>query len=285
VTAVDAGSIAAAASVQNIAPSAASRRISDMEHAAGTVLLYRKRTGVEPTPAGQMLAHHARNLIRLMERMEGELSEFAGGIRGQVRIVANTSVITEFLPEHLSSFLKDHPDVRIALNEVTSDQAVSDVMDGHADIALFSETVDARSLEVFPYATDQLTVIAPSEHPLSKFKELQYEQVLPHAQVGLNSDSSLFGHLTSAADELGHSINFAVQVASFDAVMRMVEAGLGVGILPDGVVSNKTEGANIVAIPLIDNWAHRQLLLGVREERALTVAAKRLLQYLLSGSS
>jgi len=256
-----------------------------MEHAAGTILLYRRRSGVEPTPAGDMLVRHARNLIRLMDRMEGELSEYADGVRGQVRIVANTSVITEFLPEQLSSFLADHPDVRIALNEVTSDQAVHDVLDGHADIALFSEVADTRSLEVFPYACDRLMAIVPSGHPLDGCNELSFTETLGHAHVGLNPGSSMLEQLTAFADELGQSIDFAVQVTSFDAVMRMVEAGLGVGILPDGVVSKRRPGANIIAIPLTDDWARRDLLAGVREEKSLPVAARRLLHRLLSSSS
>ncbi len=253
-----------------------------MEHAAGTSLLYRRRSGIEPTPAGHMLVRHARNLIRLMDRMEGELGEYADGVRGQVRIVANTSVITEFLPEQLSGFLVEHPDVRIALNEVTSDQAISDVLDGHADIALFSEAAEPRTLETFPYARDRLMVIVPSGHALDGQKELRFEETLCHAHVGLNPGSSLLEQLTSIADNLGGSINFAVQVTSFDAVMRMVEAGLGVGVLPDGVVSKRRTGAGIVAIPLSNDWACRELLAGVREEKLLPIAARRLLHSLLT---
>jgi len=253
-----------------------------MEYAAGTALLYRQRSGVEPTPAGDMLVRHARNLIRLMDRMEGDLSEYADGVRGQVRIVANTSVITEFLPEQLSAFLSEHPDVRVALNEVTSDQAIGDVLDGHADIALFSEVSNTRTLEVFPYARDRLMLVVPSGHALENHKELGFEQTLSHAHVGLNPGSSLLEQLTGNAEQLGQTINFAVQVTSFDAVMRMVEAGLGVGVLPNGVVSKLGSGADITAISLTDGWANRQLLAGVREEKSLPVAARRLLQSLLS---
>ena len=285
VCAVDAGSIAAAASAHNIAPSAVSRRIADMEHAAGTVLLFRKRTGVKPTLAGEVLVRHARNLIRLTERMEGDLSEFAGGVRGQVRIVANTSVMTEFLPEQLSGFLSDYPDVRIALNEVTSDQAVGDVLDGHADIALFSATVNSRALEIFPYARDHLTVIVPNDHVLAGFTELRFEQILSYAHVGLNPGSSLLEHLTATASRLGQTINYAVQVTSFDAVMRMVEAGLGVGVLPDGVVAKQHRDTHVIAIPLSDDWAKRELLAGVREKQALPLLARHLLDYLLSSGN
>ncbi len=80
-----------------------------------------------PTPAGETLARHARNLVRLLSHMEAEMSEYADGARGHVRIVANTSAVTQFLPDDLSKFKAQFPDVRIALSEQTSEIAVQEV--------------------------------------------------------------------------------------------------------------------------------------------------------------
>lgn len=252
-----------------------------MEHRLGTALLYRKTKGVEPTEAGATLARHARNLVRLMERTDAEMSEFADGARGHVRVVANTSAITQFLPEDLSAFKSQNPDVQIVLREETSARAILDVSEGLADIAIFSEVVDANELETFPYFRDQLVVIIPKSHPLTSHKSVDFTETLDYPHVGLQPGSSLLGQLLAKAEETEQAISFSVQVTSFDGVRRMVESGLGIAILPGGALPAQTSEQNFQILPLNDAWAHRQLLVGVREADALPVIARKLLKNLV----
>src|SRR5262252_9226593 len=95
---VEAGSITRGAERMHLAIAAASTRIRNMEAALGTPLLHRERQGVQPTEVGRTLLHHARLLLQQSERMRSDLSEFAAGIRGQVRLMSNTNALTEFLP-------------------------------------------------------------------------------------------------------------------------------------------------------------------------------------------
>lgn len=280
---VDQGTIAGAAAENAIAPSAVSRRLAELEAHLGTTLLLRERRGVTPTGAGKTLARHARNVFRLLDRMEAEMSEFSDGARGHVRVVANTSAITQFLPGDLSAFKTMYPDVRIALGELTSELAVQDVSKGLADIAVFSEAVSPADLEVFPYRQDRLVVIAPPGHPLAEEKNIRFEETLEYQHVGLQPGSSLLAQLETCAAQLGHSISFAVQVTSFDGVRRMVESGLGIAVLPDGAVVPTVNDARLHIIPLSDSWAKRNLLIGVREVAALPVAARNLLSNLTQG--
>jgi len=280
-SAVDEGSIAAAAGVNAIAPSAISRRISELEHRLNTPLLYRRTKGVEPTAAGDALVRHARNLVRLMGQMEVEMSEFSDGVRGHVRIVANSSSIAQFLPEDLSTFKADFPDIRIALREETSERCVQDVREGLADIAIFSEATSSQDLEVFVYRQDRLFVIAPSDHPLAAKNTIQFFETLQFEHVGMQPGSSLLGQLIAQAAELEKTILFAIQVTSFDGVRRMVESGLGIAILPDGVAPNPTEGGRLSVIPLSDTWATRTLYIGVREVSALPLVVRKFLTKLI----
>ena len=282
-SAVDEGSIAAAAGVNAIAPSAISRRISELEHRLNTPLLYRRTKGVEPTAAGDALVRHARNLVRLMGQMEVEMSEFSDGVRGHVRIVANSSSIAQFLPEDLSTFKADFPDIRIALREETSERCVQDVREGLADIAIFSEATSSQDLEVFVYRQDRLFVIAPSDHPLAAKNTIQFFETLQFEHVGMQPGSSLLGQLTAQAAELEKTILFAIQVTSFDGVRRMVESGLGIAILPDGVAPNPTEGGRLSVIPLSDPWATRTLYIGVREVSALPLVVHKFLTKLIGA--
>ena len=282
-SAVDEGSIAAAAGVNAIAPSAISRRISELEHRLNTPLLYRRTKGVEPTAAGDALVRHARNLVRLMGQMEAEMSEFSDGVRGHVRIVANSSSIAQFLPEDLSTFKADFPDIRIALREETSERCVQDVREGLADIAIFSEATNSHDLEVFVYRQDRLFVITPLDHPLAAKNTIQFFETLQFEHVGMQPGSSLLGQLIAQAAELEKTILFAIQVTSFDGVRRMVESGLGIAILPDGVAPNPTEGGRLSVIPLSDTWATRTLYVGVREVSALPLVVRKFLTKLIGA--
>src|SRR5437762_12975124 len=114
---VEAGSITGGAERTHLALTAASTRIRNMEEALGAALLLRGRAGITPTQAGRTLLQHARAILRQAERLREDLGAYAGGQAGQIRMLSNTNALTEFLPEALSSFLADHPNVNVDLEE------------------------------------------------------------------------------------------------------------------------------------------------------------------------
>jgi len=130
------GSIGRAAEREFIAASAVSKRLSDLETAVDTALLYRHSRGVTLTPAGESLLHHARTVLFGLERMQGELSEYAEGVRGHVRMHANISAIVQFLPEDLGAFARAHSQVKIDLQEHLSSDVLHAVQEGAADLGL-----------------------------------------------------------------------------------------------------------------------------------------------------
>ena len=130
---VEAGSITHGAERAHIALGAASTRIRHMEEAFGATLLTRGRQGVTPTQAGRTLLQHARNILRQAARLREDLGGYAGGIAGHVRMLSNTNALTEFLPEALSAFLADHPQVSVDLEARLSDEIVGLGAEGVAD--------------------------------------------------------------------------------------------------------------------------------------------------------
>ena len=149
------GAIARAADASNIAPSAVSKRIAQLEQSVGAALFFRRQRGIELTPAGEALARHARSVLRLLERMDGELSEFSSGVRGVVRLSGNPSAVIQFLPEDLDAFIRLHPSVQIKLHEDMSVAILQAVRDGLTDIGIYSGNVPADELE---------TAALPSRH-------------------------------------------------------------------------------------------------------------------------
>lgn len=280
-SAVRLGSISAAAEHHNIAVSAVSRRFSDLEHRLGTAVLYRKGKGVEATPAGEALLRHARNLLQLADRAVEEMAGFAQGSRGQVRLAANPSAVSQYLPQTFASFVADYPGIRIALSEAMSETIVADILDGVVDVGIFSSTVAHDGLEVFPFNADQLCVVVGEDHPLAGRASLRFADIVGEPHVALENGSSLFIFFSDLAAKSGTPLDVTVRVRSFEGVRQMVASGLGVAILPIGVVAPYLDIDGLAAVPLDEDWAERWLLAGVRERRALSVPAAQFLDHLL----
>lgn len=277
--------IARAAAREHIAASAISKRILDLEEDLHTGLLRRHQRGVDLTPAGQALAQHAKSLFSILDRILGELSEYAEGVRGHVRISANTSSIVEFLPEELSSFIAAYPDIRIELQEQNSATTVRLVKDGVVDLGIIAASVPAGDLETLPYHVDRLCLIVPADHPLAARRSIRFEETLRYDHVGLQEDTSLYALLTDSAARTRQRINFRVCVTSFDALRRLIQTRIGLGVLPEACVKPYEAVMALRGVPLSDTWATRSLCICVRNLGSLPVPSRLLINHLLASAA
>ncbi|WNG52911.1 LysR family transcriptional regulator [Archangium minus] len=276
----EAGSITGGAARTHLSLASASARIRGMEEALGVPLLERERRGVRPTPAGRTLVHHARTVLEQLERMRGELGEYAHGLKGHVRLMANTSAMTEFLPEALSAFLADHPNVNVDLEERLSYDIVRAVAEGLADVGIVSDSVELAGLETFPFRMDRLVLVTPRAHPLTAHRELRFAEVLDHEFIGLATGSALQDYLSEHAARAGRRLKFRVRLRSFDAICRLVERGIGIGVVPETAARRCQKSMGIRGLRLTDAWAQRRLTLCVRRFAELPVHAQQLVQRL-----
>jgi DNA-binding transcriptional LysR family regulator len=185
------GTIARAAEREFIAPSAVSKRLADLEALVDVALLSRSQRGVRATAAGEALLRHARLIMRGHERLQAELSEYAAGARGHVRVLANVSSMVEFLPEALSIFLKANPRIRVDVEERVSTEIVRGLEEGVADLGICRDVVPMGSLDTVPYRADHLALIVPRDHPLASEAEVGFEQTLAFDHLGLASNASV----------------------------------------------------------------------------------------------
>src|SRR3569623_3763706 len=188
---VEAGSITHGAQRSNMALAAASTRIRKMELAFGTDLLMRGRAGVTPTQAGRTLLQHARGSLAQTEKLQEDLSPYARGLAGQVRVLSNTNALTEFLPETLSSFLTTYPDISVDLEERLSDEIVGMIAEGAGDIGIVAGTVDVGGLQTFPFRHDRFVLITGLGHPLGQMTRIRFADALRFDIVGLERSSAL----------------------------------------------------------------------------------------------
>ena len=277
---VDAGSITAGAERCALALAAASTCIRGMEESLGASLLTRSRQGVAPTPAGLTLLKHARTLLAQSARLREDLSAYAGGASGEVRLLANTHALTEFLPEALSAFRSANPQVSVDLEERLSDEIVGLVAEGVADIGIVAGTVDVGALATYPFRSDRFVIVTARDHPLAQQGRASFAQVLDYDLVGLERSSSLQRFLVAKAAREGRTLRLRVQLRSFDAVCRMVECGVGVGVVPATTAARAIKSMALGVADLTDDWAQRDLTIVVRASEPLRPYAKALVESL-----
>jgi len=282
VLAANSQNLTKAADGAHMTVSAASKRLAELERVTDCTLFIRLPRGLQLTPAGRGLAEHARLILEGVERMAHDANDFSHGIRGHVRLFANTSAVIQFLPKDLNTFLAANPHVRIGMEEALSDSTIQAVEDGRADIGIFADNVLAPNLEVRPYRADQLVLLVPNDHPLAEFSQVSFADTLDYDYVALNQGSSLLRRISDAAHEARKLLKVRIQVASFDGICRMIEAGLGIGILPLEAVRHGLLETTLKAVPLVDAWASRTLFAGVAVNTRLSPEAANLFNFLTS---
>jgi DNA-binding transcriptional LysR family regulator len=275
------GSISKGAELAHLAIGAASKRISDLEQSIGAELLERHHRGVTLTPAGQALQRHAQLILRNVDHLAADLSDYASGIVGIVRLAANTSAVTQFLPGDIAAFTAVHPRIKIELEEQNSTDIVHAVIDGRADIGIFADRTPLLGLQTVAYRRDQLALVVPTTHPLAKRKKIPFVEASDLEFVSLSKGTSLAQRLESSAEELGKRLRVRIQVRSFDAMCQMVAAGLGVAVLPTTAVKPHLRSMGLHKLDLTDAWAERHLLVGARDLTALSRPVRLLMDHLV----
>ena len=279
---VQSGSITKGASECNLALSAASRRISEFEETVGMALLDRSVKGVTLTHAGHAVMQHALRLFQGFEQLSNELGEYSKGVKGHVRLWANMSALTEFLPSALASFLKDYPEIQVEVEEQLSGDIVRALMDGIADIGVFAQGPITTGLETHIMGKDQLVIACSKDHPLGKRKSISFEECLAYDFVGLNRGSSLLELTSRNAERLGKQMSLRIQVRSYDAMCQMIAVNLGIGVLPIQACAAQIKAMGLKTVPLEDAWAKRNLLVATKAGINHSPATKLLSQHLLS---
>lgn len=300
------GSIAQAAEREFIAPSAVSKRLSDLESEVGISLLERHSRGVKPTSAGESFLQHARSILHDITRMHTDLQEYAEGVRGHVRLHASLSTIVQFLPEDLGLFAQRQPAIKIDLQEHISNDTQQAVQEGAVELGIcYTPGSKPAGLQSRPYHRDRLVAVMPANHPLVLASSEQinpshtasrahsslavdsdeefsvaFADLLDCDFVGLHSHSSIGLLMRQAAASVGKHLRQRIQVSGLDTMCRMIDNGFGIGVMPDRAFALLQPLGNLVCIPLNDAWAWRQSWLVARDFASLPNASQLLVAHL-----
>lgn len=274
------GNLTQGAERVHLAPASASARVRRLEEAAGAPLFERLPRGVALTPAGEAMLRHARRVLSEVALLDAELGTFARGVAGVVRLFANTNAIGGNLPRDLAGFLAAHPQVDVLLEEHPSPAIVSAVVAGAADVGIVAGEVGGPELAFLPYRADRLVLVCATGHPFASRGRLRFAETLSENHVGLSSDSAIHGFLLDRAREAGRRPRIRAQVRSFEAVCRMVSAGVGVAVVPHSSASAASATMPLAIVELNDAWGSREMKLCFRREQTLSPYQRELITHL-----
>ena len=256
-----------AAEASHITVPAASRRLSLLEHQFKVQLFERHSRGLQLTPAGEHLLKHAREVIATVQHMRAEMTNYSMGRNSVLRVLGNTSAMAQFLPSDVAAFQSVHLNIRLMLEESWSDEVVRRVRSGEADLGVVVDGCDVQGLWVKPYRNDQLAAVLKANDVLN-VKSVEFSELLERDLIGLEAGSTLTRLLTEKAAQFMHPMALRVQVRSFEAVCRAVQAELGIGILPMAAARSFAHAMKLKVIPLSDKWALRKMMICVRSHPA-----------------
>jgi DNA-binding transcriptional LysR family regulator len=282
ISVIDHGSITRAAEREHIVPSAASKRIGDLETQLGVALLVRQHAGVVPTAAGEALVRHAREVIKTLDRIPDALSTLAADDPPDIRILANQTAVVVLVAD-LATYIAQRPPVKIRLDEGQSLPIIESVAQGSADIGVIGHFQPADRLHVVPYRSIPLMLVVPASHPLASRGAISFAEALEFDLITLVQGTAIRGWALAAAARMARKPKFTMQVQSYEAMRAMVHAGLGIAVIPAPNILPYKDLFQVRALPLTDDWACMQLYMVCARHTAGTPAIDDLLAHLAAA--
>jgi DNA-binding transcriptional LysR family regulator len=280
VLAAETRSLTKAADVACLSLAAVSRRIGMLEERFKTQLLTRTPRGVELTDAGVALLAHAKDLLLRANTLDADMSDFAAGKKAALRVRATTSAMTQFLPQDLAGFATQHPQIRLSIGEGWSEEIAKEVLDLKADLGVVVEGGTLRELETRPYRSYRIAAVVPRNHPLARAGGTSFQEVLDHEIVALESGSLMMRSVFEHAVLAQKTFRLRFQVRSFEAVCRLAQAGMGVGLLPMEAAFAFAREMDLAILPLPEVWAERHMVLCFRREAGRGKSLNSLIEHL-----
>lgn len=241
------GTFTAGALRVHVTQAAISMQIRQLESEIGARVFVRAPRHVILTEAGEQLLRRARHILREHDAALDEIAELAGAERGRLRIgSASAMVLTEQLPSILKELRKQHPAAEIAVTSGTSEVLVDQILAGEVDIAFVSLPVDVRGIKTERLSDDQLVAIASPRHRLAKQRTISAYTLAGERLILGERGGNTRRLIDQFFAQAGVTIRVAMELSRQQAIKRMVEEDMGVGIVPLQSVKEEVDKGKLI---------------------------------------
>lgn len=257
-----------------VAQATLSKQVSALEHDLGAPLLRRARGNITLTPAGEALLPLARRILADVDTARREVEDLTGLRRGRVRIGATPSLLSSLLADALARFHQDFPGIELSVTQGGSRDLMGDLASGELDFALIVLPLQEGdpSLQIVPLLSEELMVATSVARPLPLWHgEVRVTDLRTRPLVMFRKGYELRDATIATWRRAGLEPRFAIEGGEMDAVLRFVEAGLGIAVVPSVVLPGRP---GIVGYPLARPGLRRTVALARRKDVQPTRAAR-----------
>lgn len=274
------GSIRAASAELNLAQSAISRQLQALEHEVGALLLERRSRGVVPTEAGLLLLKYGRNAAFDVERLISEMDALRGLQRGHLQISAIESMVPTLLPRVIDGFRRAHPGVTFKVDVLTTDQVLSSLREGDADIGIGFSPHPSPDIAVHHRVNEPLLAVMAANHPLASLDRVTLADLVKYP-LGLPSSRSgarfVFDEACRCADVTADPV---LETSSMELLHRFAQIGEGVTVLLRHTIGDSIEQGTLRALQLEKGVLGGTLEVLTLRDRTLPLPSERFLVFL-----
>lgn len=247
---VRSGSVSEAAHRLNVTPSAVSRQIAALEDLLGVPLFERRPRGMVASPAGEMLANHARRNALDADRVVSDIKALQGLRRGMVRVCSSSGFAIEFLPRAIAQFRQQFPGMQFQLRVCGPQAATQALLRGDADIALTYSRTAERDIAVAYRGPASIYAFMRPDHPLAQHPHLTLRQLHPHALALPDTENTVRQLFDIACSQKGIVFDPVLVCNQFETLMHFVLHGGGVSIAGGITVRDRVKRGELHAAPI-----------------------------------
>jgi DNA-binding transcriptional LysR family regulator len=275
---VELGSLSLAARQNRVTQSAVSQQLRALEQRYGRKLVERApRTAARPTEAGQLLYSELEPLLASLADLERRVRARPATIDGKVRVATVYSVGLHSLPPALKRFLEKYPEVSVRLEYRRTDQIYAACSSGELDFGIVALPVRRAQLLVTPLGEDEMVLVLPPGHELSKRRRVSLRALAGMPYVAFDRDIPTRRWLDKALRQHKVGVSYVMELDNIETIKRSVEAGLGLSLLPQQALQNEVRAGTLLTRPLEEGPLRRPIAAIQRRGRELSRAAQALL--------
>lgn len=269
------GGFTRAAEAMHLTQPAVTRQIASLEKELHTRLFDRLGKTVKLTTAGEALLKYAESIMRLEKEAKQAISDIGSGAAGRLTLGASSTIATYVLPSILKRYHSEFPKIEIAVHTGISAQVLEMVLSNVVDIGLVTSVAKDDTLQSLDLGDYDTCVVTPPEHPLAFRESISAADLANSPLILMESGTNLRTYVDRLLNAAGVEEQVTMELDNVEAIKRMIEAGLGISMLPRVSINAEIESGRLVALPLADlPTANRQMRLTYRKDKYLNAAMK-----------